>query len=114
MTNAAKAKGSQWERDVVKYFNDHGFPHVERRFGAGQQHDKGDLSGIQVLIECKNHKSINLSTIMDEVVAEKGHARMDIGLAVIKRRIVGPARAYAVFELQDAVKLLLDGGYGPK
>lgn len=114
MTNPAKAKGSQWERDVVRFLNEHGFPHAERRFGAGQQNDKGDLVGVSAVIECKAVKSIQLSTIMDEVAVEKVNARMELGMAVIKRRSKGAGQAYAVFTLEDAAALLLEAGYGPK
>ena len=114
MTNPAKAKGSQFERDTVHYLQQNGFPSAERMYGAGRPDDRGDVTGIQVILEVKNLKTITLSSIMDEVAVEKGHAKMDLGLAVIKRRGKGAAYAYAVFTLEDAAKLLLEAGYGPK
>ena len=47
MTNPNKAKGSKWELDVAKYFNERGFPEVERRYGAGATLDKGDINGVK-------------------------------------------------------------------
>ena len=44
MSSASKAKGSQAERDVVKYLKEW-FPYVDRRL-AGATLDKGDISGI--------------------------------------------------------------------
>ena len=40
MTNPNKAKGSQWERDVVAYLQANGFPYAERKFGAGPLTEK--------------------------------------------------------------------------
>jgi len=113
MTTPQKAKGSQWERDVAKYFNENGYPQVERRYGAGNTVDKGDLNGFAhaIIIECKNVGKITLASIMDETEAEKNNAKADIGLAVIKRRNTSAGRAYAVVTLEDMVKLLQMAGY---
>ena len=112
MTNPAKARGSQWERDVVKYLNENGFPLVERRYGAGAQADKGDVNGIQMVLECKNLKAITLSTIMDELEAEVANSHFDTGFAPVKRRGKGVAEGYAVLPMKYMVRLLLDAGYG--
>ena len=109
----SKDLGSQWERDVARYFNENGYPHVERRYGAGNTKDKGDLNGFAhtIVIECKAVKSITLASICDETEVERQNGSADIGLAVIKRRGKGAAHAYAVIPLSQMVKLLHDGGY---
>lgn len=114
MTSAAKARGSLFEREIVKYLQDHGFPRAERMYGAGRRDDRGDITGLDAVIEAKSLKSIQLSVIMDEVAVEKANARMDLGIAVIKRRGKGAAHAYAVTTLEDMAALLLEAGYGPK
>ena len=111
MTTPAKARGSQFERDVVKFLNENGFPLVERRYGAGAQKDVGDLTGIQLVVECKNLKTITLASIMDETQREVENSRFDVGLAVVKRRGKGPSEAYAVMRLADMAKILKDAGY---
>lgn len=111
MANPNKNKGSQWERDIVAYFNDNGFPNVERRYGAGAQADKGDLNGIQAVIEAKNLKSISLASIMDEVEVEVGNSRFEMGVAIIKRRGKGPKGAYCVLSFDHLLSLLKDAGY---
>jgi Holliday junction resolvase len=113
VTTPEKAKGSQWERDVAKVFNEMGYPHVERRYGAGNTVDKGDLNGFAhaIVIECKNLKSITLSTIMDETARERANAKADIGLAVIKRRNKPARQAYAVVTLEEMIYLLKQAGY---
>jgi len=59
MSSKSKIKGSQAERDVVKYLQEW-FPYAERRL-AGATLDKGDISGINgVCIEIKNHAKLDL------------------------------------------------------
>lgn len=111
MTNSAKIKGSQFERDVVKFFNENGFPLVERRYGAGAQADKGDINGLQCVVECKNVNKITLSTIVDETVTEVNNSHFEIGFAAIKRRGKGVADAYACLPMRYMVQLLKEAGY---
>ena len=113
MTTPEKARGSQWERDVAKVFNEMGYPQVERRYGAGNTIDKGDLNGFAhaIVIECKNVKSITLASIMDETAVERKNAKADLGIAVIKRRNKAPRLAYAVVTLEEMVILLKAAGY---
>lgn len=106
MTTPEKAKGSQWERDVAKYFQLRGFD-VERRYGAGAQQDKGDLRGIPgFTIECKNLKTISLASIVDETMREMNNAGTAFGVAIIKRRRSSAAEGYAVMTLENFVDLL--------
>ena len=109
--NRAKQVGSQWERDVVKYMNDNGFPLVERRYGAGAQADKGDINGIQLVLELKSLKTITLASIMDETEVEVNNSHWDIGAGIIKRRGKGASEGYFVMPLKWAVRLLKDAGY---
>ena len=111
MTNPAKAKGSQWERDVVKYFNDNGFPLVERRFGAGAQADKGDLNGLQMVCELKNLAKITLASIVDETEVEVNNSHFDVGMAIVKRRGKGASEGYCVVPLKWMVGILKDAGF---
>lgn len=113
MANSNKDKGSQFERDTVRVFNENGYPHVERRYGAGNTIDKGDLNGFahEVIIECKNVNSITLSTIMDETAREKANAGAKVGVAVIKRRGKRAEHAYAVLTLLDLIYLLREAGF---
>lgn len=113
MTTPQKAKGSQWERDVAKFFNENGYPHVERRYGAGAQADKGDLNGFpgKIVIECKNLGRVTLPQIMDETAVERANAKAELGLAVIKRRNGPASKAFAVVTLEEMVMLLKKAGY---
>jgi len=106
MTSANKARGSQFERDVVKYLQEHGFPLAERRYGAGLREDKGDIRGVPVTLECKNHAQISLSQFLDEALIEAKHAGTKLGAAVIKRRGKGTKDAYVVMSLEQYTELL--------
>lgn len=105
MTTPQKAKGSQFERDVVNFLSDW-FPAIERRL-AGSQQDKGDLQGIPyTVIECKNHKTFNLPEWMDRLKEQMDNANAFRGVVVVKRRNKPTAQAYAVMPLELWAELL--------
>lgn len=107
MTTPQKAKGSQWERDVAKYFNERGYPHVERRYGAGNTLDKGDINGLPgFVIECKNLGRVTLASIMDETLKEQQNAKLPYGIAIIKRRNRPAKDAYVVLTFEQFINLL--------
>jgi len=106
MTNPNKAKGSKWELDVAKYFNECGFPDVERRYGAGATLDKGDINGVKdTVVEAKNWAKISLSTIVDEALVEQKNAKKRFGISVIKRRNRNVKEAYVVMTLEQWIDL---------
>jgi hypothetical protein len=106
MTNPNKAKGSKWELDVARYFNERGFPEVERRYGAGATLDKGDINGVKdTVVEAKNWAKISLSTIMDEALVEQKNAKKKFGISVIKRRNRNVKDAYVVMTLEQWIDL---------
>jgi Holliday junction resolvase len=111
VSSANKAKGSQWERDVVSYFRASGFPDAERRYGAGVREDKGDIRGVPgITLECKNQKSIDLAQFVAEAELEAQYNNTPYGAAVIKRRGKGVAAGYVVMSLQQFVLLLKERG----
>ena len=107
MTNPNKAKGSQWERDIVGYLQAHGFPYAERRFGAGQQNDKGDILGIPgVTIEAKNHAKFALSDWLAQAETERVNAGNKHGVVVVKRRGRATKEGYVVMTLETFVEIV--------
>lgn len=106
MTTPEKAKGSQWERDVVKFLQENGFIYAERRGLAGQQQDKGDIVGLPgLVIECKNQKSFDLAGWIAEAEVEKGHARADYGVVFAKRRGKRAGQGYAIMTIEEFARL---------
>lgn len=107
MTTPQKVKGSQFERDVAKYFNERGRLTVERRYGAGNTMDKGDLNGLPgFALECKNLGKITLASIIDETLVEQKNAHADFGVAIIKRRGKSASESYVVMTLEQWITLL--------
>jgi hypothetical protein len=106
MSNPAKAKGSQWERDVVAYMRSNGLPYMERRFGAGQQKDKGDLVGDPGFVyECKNHKAYQISVWLGEAEVERDNAGAHTGIVIAKRPRVGIENAVVMMTLKQYMEM---------
>ena len=106
MVNRSKQKGTQFETDIVRYLQDHGHPHAERRALAGAE-DRGDITGIPgVMIEAKNCGSITLAAWADEVEVQTRNAGARIGVAWIKRRGKGIDKSYIVMSPATFLELL--------
>lgn len=113
MTTAAKRKGSQYERDVVKWLRGMGYPCAERAYGAGRHDDVGDIDGINgVVIECKNEKAIRIPQYLRELEDEMTHADAETGVVLIKKRGTSNiSESYAVMPAELWVNLLKQAGY---
>ena len=113
MTTAAKRKGSQFERDVVKWLRTMGYPCAERAYGAGRHDDVGDIDGINgVVIECKNEKAIRIPQYLRELEDEMTHADAETGVVLIKKRGTSNiSESYAVMPAELWVNLLKQAGY---
>jgi len=106
LTSPEKRKGSSFEREVVAFLRSAGFPYAERAYGAGRQDDQGDIDGLPgLVIECKNHKAFDLAGWLGEAERERGNARADYGVVVVKRRGKAADQAYVVLTLADFAKL---------
>ena len=64
---AAREKGSRFERELSKLFNEHGF-HTHRGYVFHKQSDVVDLLGIHV--EAKAHERMNVWDAMKQAVEE--------------------------------------------
>lgn len=86
MSNPAKQKGTAWETSLVRYLRDRGWPLAERRALHGNT-DLGDITGIVgVVVEAKNHKTLNVAAWVTEAETERDHAGAKVGVAWYKRR----------------------------
>ena len=107
MSNPQKAKGSQWERDVVKYLKETGHRWVERAYGAGRQDDRGDITGLPGwVLECKNHKAMDLAGWIAEANVERANANAEYTVVVVKRKGKPAANGYVVMELEQFSRIL--------
>jgi hypothetical protein len=107
-----RAKGTAFETLIVRYLNEHGFPHAERRALHGT-HDLGDITGTPGIVwECKNHKQIRLAEWLTETETETSNANAEIGVLVAKRPGRGqPEEQYAIVTLETMTRLLKAAGW---
>lgn len=109
MVSPERRKGAGWEVAVVKYFAEHGFPYVERSYGAGRPDDCGDLDGLPGwCAELKNHKTMDLAGWMDEAEREALNAGAPWACVIAKRRNKPTGDAYVVMNLTQFVDLLAE------
>jgi Holliday junction resolvase len=112
VTNRSRDRGTSWETQVVRFLQDHGWPHAERRARRGAR-DAGDIAGVAgVCIEAKAEKRIALSEYLDEAEIEQRNANAAVGVTWIKRRgKTSPGSAYVVMSGAQFVQLLREAGY---
>lgn len=109
MTSPQKVKGDRFERDVVDYLRQNGFPYAERTLGAGRPDDRGDIDGlVSWTIECKNRKAFDLAGWSAEAAAEAVNARRHNWAVVVKRRNRPTSDAYVVLDLAAFAELVAD------
>lgn len=109
MSSKSKQKGSQAERDVVKWLKQW-FPYADRRL-AGATLDKGDISGIPgVTIEIKNHATMKLSEWLEELRVEMANDNAWTGVVIHKKKGKGDVgQWYATMPASVWIELLLRG-----
>ena len=112
MPSKGKAKGSEFERQTVKYLREQGWIGAERT-RAGWVDDRGDIDGvIGVTLECKNQKTMALAEWVDELIVEMANGNNTVGVVVHKRRgTTDIGQCYATMPMQVLVKLLREAGY---
>lgn len=107
-TSRQKAKGSEFEREVVRVLRDHGHPYAERAYGAGRPEDRGDIDGLPgYCIEVKAAERLDVPGWVRE--AEKEAKAVGPGVVpvlVAKRRGRPAEEAYAVVRLADFAELV--------
>jgi Holliday junction resolvase len=102
-----RRKGSQFERSVVGYLRDNGFPQAARTL-AGASDDRGDISGVgNCVLECKCAARIDLAGWLAEARLEAENAGLPRFAVVAKRRgVADVAESYAVVPLWLLAELL--------
>lgn len=104
VSNPSKAKGSRYERAVAKVFKDSGFPEADRDRLRGSK-DCGDITGVMDLtIEAKNRKRMDIAGAVDEAVEESKNGGTKWALAAVKRRQKHARESYAVMPLEMAAR----------
>lgn len=90
-------KGATFEQDASDYLAAAlGDDRIERRVKHGTN-DRGDIAGLRihgkrVVVECKNHKRMELAEWVDEAETERGNDDAEYGIVIHKRRGCGKAK----------------------
>lgn len=108
----ARQKGTSAETAVVRYLQEHGFQHAERRALHGVN-DKGDITGCgPVVFEVKNHKTLDLAGWIKELEQEMVNAAVTTGAVIAKKKgTTDVANWYAVMPVSVLVALLKEAGF---
>lgn len=110
---SAKAAGSQFETDTVRYLQDRYDDIIERRSKHGAK-DRGDISGwryrgMRVVAELKNVAKLNLAGWVTEAEVERGNDDADIALVIHKRVGKGPKQhgeTYVTMTLDNLMTIM--------
>ena len=112
-----KTKGSAFERQAVDYIARRlGDDRIERRALSGTN-DRGDISGLyfrgkRMVVECKNHKRMELAEWIDEAEAERGNDGAEYKAVLHHKRNTGEkrfGRNYVTMELDDLLAMIVGG-----
>jgi hypothetical protein len=115
MSSRAKAKGTRWESDIVRFINaTWGETTLEaQRLVQTGSSDQGDIKVGPFILQAKDQAQYNLSGAVDDVTLQvvtyqRVHPGTDAkhGAAVIKRRRRGTAEGYVVMTLAEFTRLL--------
>lgn len=105
MSSASKRKGAAFEALVVGYLRQW-WPNAARTL-AGARDDRGDVSGVPLVMELKNHKTVDLAGWWKEAEAEMHNACATRAVVVHKRKgVVDPALQWVTMPLWVLVDLL--------
>lgn len=108
MSNPSKAKGSKFEREVVEYLRQAGFPYAERRALRGTL-DAGDIAGVVGwTLEAKNQKAMNLGEWCKEAAQEAVNAGGRRWAVIHKRRQHNASEAFVTLPLRLFAELLTE------
>lgn len=109
--SASRAKGTAAETAFVRYLNDSGYFHAERRALNGSR-DRGDIAGVHgVTIEVKAAKTLALGAWLRELDAEMVNDRTDVGFLAVKP--IGKTKGedyFIVLRPEVMLRLLAEAG----
>lgn len=111
-------KGSTFESDVAGYSARRlGDDRIERRAKNGKN-DRGDIAGIRIrgkrcVVECKNHRRMELSKWLDEAEVERSNDDAEYGVVVHKRKGCGAKKMGGTYVTMtfDTFLAIVAGGH---
>lgn len=106
MSTRSRRRGTSWEREVVEWLREQGYPHAERRQLDGKG-DRGDIAGLPgVVIQCKNTAVAALGEGMKELEEQMQNDHATFGFVALRRKRYGTSRSYAIMTLGQAEELI--------
>ena len=113
LMSKAKAKGTAWETECVRYLGNYIFDNIKSfmRLPLSGSKDVGDIASSflpEFVFECKNRKDAlsSMSMIMRETEKERENAEAKFGVALVKRKNFGTSGAYVVMEMHQFAQLI--------
>lgn len=113
MSSRNKAKGTEWERDLVEHL---AVAHDATRLPRTGAKDEGDVEvrlrdDVRLILEAKNHKAMQLSDWVRQAEVEADHREQrtkvpTMGAVAVKRRQKGTGDGYIVMTVDDFFTLL--------
>ncbi len=99
-------KGPLWEKQVVEFLREHGFPDAERRVRGGAR-DRGDIAGVPGwTLEVKNSGVMEMGRAMAEAQKEADNSLAAYYAVIFKRRNHSVGDAYVVMTLEQLTDLM--------
>jgi len=98
----ARAKGTSYESEIVAYLRENGFPDAKRN---ELNSPLGDIGNVPIVVECKNHKEMTLSTWMNQAEVSGGKANKFFAV-FHKRRGKNASKSYVTMSLDQFIELL--------
>lgn len=103
-----KQKGTLAETQLTAYLQDNGI--IAFRNPLSGAKDKGDITILgdhKIILEVKNHRTMDLSTWVDEAVVEKANAQADFAAVAHKRLRKGsPGQWYLTMTIDEFISLI--------
>lgn len=100
---APKRAGDAWERAVVAYLREHGYPYADRAYGAGRADDRGDIDGVAGwVLQCKATREVDVAAALaaaERQLQALPDRRFNLAAGIVKRRNHSTGEAYVVMTL---------------
>lgn len=109
--NRNKAKGDQFERDVLKTVHQY-FP-TATRTRPGRMEDEGDIQFNGCILQAKDHAKPTIRAWLKQLAEQKANAKAFHAAVVWKIRGYGgkPPVQLVIVELSDYLELVQEAGY---
>ncbi|GGP72206.1 hypothetical protein [Streptomyces melanogenes] len=104
---AVKARGRNWENDLVKVFHDLGYEEAKRNGAIYGSHDRGDIGNVPLTVQAKAVDRIQLWKHLDDALAQAHNNGTGSDTCVVyKRHQAATGEAAWVFPGNFAMRLL--------